>query len=121
MQLDTELHGQRVLNGETVVPMSDLADAADKVTFVERHDLFALHDAGDGESISAQADVSGLRGLFAVGGQRDNGDDGTGGVGRVVADDDDGAQTVLHMAGDLRQVGEPELHVGRGFGVETES
>ena len=101
--------------------MADLADAADKVTLVKRHDLFALRDAGDRQTVSAQADVGGLRGLFAVGGQRDNGDDGTGGVGRVVADDDDGTQTVLHMAGDLRQVGEPELHVGRTFGVEAES
>lgn len=46
LKLDAELLGQRVLDGEAVIPVRNLAHAANEARLVQRHDLLALRNAG---------------------------------------------------------------------------
>ena len=75
LQLDAELLGQRVLDGEAVIPIGDLAQTANEARLVQRHDLLALGDAGGRKSIAAQADVRRQSCCLAVARQRYGRDD----------------------------------------------
>lgn len=110
LQLDAELLGQRVLDGEAVIPIGDLAQTANEARLVQRHDLLALGDAGGRKSIAAQADVRRQSCCFAVARQRYGRDDGAEVVCHVVGHDNDGTGAVLDMAGCDLQICEPKLH-----------
>ena len=99
LQLDAELLGQRVLDGEAVIPIGDLAQTANEARLVQRHDLLALGDAGGRKAIAAQADVRRQSCCLAVARQRYGRDDGAEVVCHVVGHDNDGTGAVLDMAG----------------------
>ena len=96
-ELDAELLGQRVLDGEAVIPIGDLAQTANEARLVQRHDLLALGDAGGRKSIAAQADVRRQSCCFAVARQRYGRDDGAEVVCHVVGHDNDGTGAVLDV------------------------
>ena len=110
LQLDAELLGQRVLDGEAVIPIGDLAQAANEARLVQRHDLLALGDAGGRKAIAAQADVRRQSCCLAVARQRYGRDDGAEVVCHIVGHDNDGTGAVLDTAGCDRQICEPKLH-----------